>query len=63
MIKWYMLPDISALDSEEKSERAARGKKRQATNTNTSCSIYAEIETGQKMFHLLVGIGQGLSKV
>jgi transposase len=55
------LPDISALDSEEKSERAAEVK-RQATNTNTSCSVFAKIETEQKMFHLLIGTGQGTVK-
>src|SRR6476660_9886605 len=48
------LPDISTLGSEE--------KKGQGTSTNTSCSIYAEIEKGQKMFHLLVDIGQGVVK-
>ncbi|MGB7638252.1 MAG: MBL fold metallo-hydrolase [Nitrososphaeraceae archaeon] len=56
------LPDISTLGSEEKSERAAEVKKGQDTSTNTSCSIYAEIEKGQKMFHLLVDIGQGVVK-
>ena len=55
------LPDISALDSEEKSERGAEVK-RQATNTNTSCSVFAKIETEQKMFHLLIGTGQGTVK-
>src|ERR1041384_8021044 len=56
------LPDISTLGSEEKSERAAEIKKRQGTSTNTSCSIYAEIEKGQKIFHLLVDVGQGIVK-
>ena len=56
------LPDISTLGSEEKSERALEVKKGQGTSTNTSCSIYAEIEKGQKMFHLLVDIGQGVVK-
>jgi phosphoribosyl 1,2-cyclic phosphodiesterase len=55
------LPDISTLGSEEKSERAAEVK-RQGTNTNTSCSLFAKIETGQKMSHLLVDIGQGIVK-
>ena len=56
------LPDISTLGSEEKSERAAEVKKGQGTSTNTSCSIYTEIEKGQKMFHLLINIGQGVVK-
>ena len=55
------LPDISTLGSEEKSERAAEIK-RQGISTNTSCSIYAEIERDRKMFHLLVDIGQGIVK-
>jgi phosphoribosyl 1,2-cyclic phosphodiesterase len=56
------LPDISTLGSEEKSERAAEVKKRQGIITNTSCSLFAKIEKGQKMFHLLVDIGQGVVK-
>jgi len=55
------LPDISTLGSEEKSERAAEIK-RQGISTNTSCSIYAEVERDRKMFHLLVDIGQGIIK-
>jgi phosphoribosyl 1,2-cyclic phosphodiesterase len=55
------LPDISTLGSEEKSERAAEIK-RQGISTNTSCSIYAQIERDRKMFHLLVDIGQGIMK-
>jgi phosphoribosyl 1,2-cyclic phosphodiesterase len=56
------IPDISTLGSEEKSERAAEVKKGQGLSTNTSCSIYAEIERDRKMFHLLVDIGQGIIK-
>src|ERR1043166_3183258 len=55
------LPDISTLGSEEKSERAAEVK-RQGISTNTSCSLFARIETDQKMFHVLVDIGQGIVK-
>jgi phosphoribosyl 1,2-cyclic phosphodiesterase len=55
------LPDISTLGSEEKSERAAEVK-RQGTSTNTSCSIFARIETDQKIFHMLADIGQGIVK-
>ena len=55
------LPDISTLGSEEKSERATEIK-RQGISTNTSCSIYAEVERDRKMFHLLVDIGQGIIK-
>jgi transposase len=55
------LPEISTLGSAEKSERAAEVK-RQGTSTNTSCSVFAKIETEQKMFHLLVGIGKGIVK-
>jgi hypothetical protein len=56
------LPDISTLGTEEKSERAAEVKKQQDTNTNTSCSLFAKVETSQKMLHLLVDIGQGVVK-
>src|SRR6187200_617421 len=55
------LPDISTLGSEEKSERAAEVK-RQGTSTNTSCSLFARIETDQKIFHMLADIGQGIVK-
>ena len=55
------LPDISTLGSEEKSERVAEIK-RQDTITNTSCSVFAKIETDQKIFHMLVDIGQGIVK-
>jgi phosphoribosyl 1,2-cyclic phosphodiesterase len=53
------LPDISTLGSEQKSERAAEVKL-QAISTNTSCSLFAKIETDQKIFHMLVDIGQGI---
>jgi phosphoribosyl 1,2-cyclic phosphodiesterase len=53
------LPDISTLGSEEKSERAAEVK-RQGISTNTSCSLFAKVETDQKIFHLLVDVGQGI---
>ena len=55
------LPDISTLGSEEKSERAAEIK-RQGISTNTSCSLFARVETAQKIFHMLVDIGQGIVK-
>jgi phosphoribosyl 1,2-cyclic phosphodiesterase len=55
------LPDISTLGSEEKSERAAEIK-RQGISTNTSCSLFARVETDQKIFHILVDIGQGIVK-
>ncbi|MFL6376475.1 MAG: MBL fold metallo-hydrolase [Nitrososphaeraceae archaeon] len=55
------LPDISTLGSEEKSERAAEIK-RQGISTNTSCSLFARVETDQKIFHMLVDIGQGIVK-
>ena len=55
------LPDISTIGSEEKSERAAEVK-RQGISTNTSCSLFARIETGQRIFHMLVDIGQGIVK-
>jgi phosphoribosyl 1,2-cyclic phosphodiesterase len=55
------LPDISTLGSEEKSERAAEVK-RQGISTNTSCSLFARIETDQRIFHMLVDIGQGIVK-
>jgi phosphoribosyl 1,2-cyclic phosphodiesterase len=53
------LPDISTLGSEEKSERAAEVK-RQGISTNTSCSLFARVETDQKIFHILVDVGQGI---
>lgn len=55
------LPDISTLGSEEKSERAAEVK-RQGISTNTSCSLFARIETDQKIYHMLIDIGQGIVK-
>jgi len=55
------LPDISTLGSEEKSERAAEIK-REGISTNTSCSLFARIETDQRIFHMLVDIGQGIVK-
>jgi phosphoribosyl 1,2-cyclic phosphodiesterase len=55
------LPDISTLGSEEKSERAAEVK-RQGISTNTSCSLFAGIETDQKIYHMLIDIGQGIVK-
>jgi phosphoribosyl 1,2-cyclic phosphodiesterase len=55
------LPDISTLGSEEKSETAAEVK-RQGISTNTSCSLFARIETDQRIFHMLVDIGQGIVK-
>ena len=53
------LPDISTLGSEEKSERAAEIK-RQGISTNTSCSLFTKVETDQKIFHILVDVGQGI---
>jgi phosphoribosyl 1,2-cyclic phosphodiesterase len=53
------LPDISTLGSEEKSERAAEVK-RQGISTNTSCSLFAKVETDQKIFHILIDVGQGI---
>jgi phosphoribosyl 1,2-cyclic phosphodiesterase len=55
------LPDISTLGSEEKSERAAEVK-RQDISSNTSCSLFAKVETDQKIFRMLVDIGQGIVK-
>jgi phosphoribosyl 1,2-cyclic phosphodiesterase len=55
------LPGISTLGSEEKSERAAEIK-RQGISTNTSCSLFTRVETDQKVFHMLVDIGQGIVK-
>ena len=53
------LPDISTVGSEEKSERAAEIK-RQGISTNTSCSLFTKVETDQKIFHILVDVGQGI---
>ncbi len=55
------LPDISTLGFEENSERAAEVKL-QGTNTNTSCSLYARIKSDQKIFHMLVDVGEGIVK-
>ncbi|HEY6884197.1 MAG TPA: MBL fold metallo-hydrolase [Nitrososphaeraceae archaeon] len=55
------LPNISTLCSKEKTERATEVK-RQGISTNTSCSLFARIETDKKIFHMLVDIGQGIVK-
>ena len=56
------LPDIEALGSAEKSERAAEIKQH-GINTNTSCSLFASAneETGQ-IFHMLIDIGHGIAQ-
>ena len=54
------LPDISTLGSEEKSER--QRDKTARYSPNTSCSLFARIETDQEIFHMLVDIGQGIVK-
>lgn len=53
------LPDITMLGSEENSERAMEIKK-QNIYSNTSCSIFLKNESDQKIFHILVDIGQGI---
>lgn len=53
------LPDITTLGSEENSERAMEIKK-QNIYSNTSCSIFLKNESNQKIFHILVDIGQGI---
>jgi phosphoribosyl 1,2-cyclic phosphodiesterase len=64
------LPDISILGDTEKSERAAEVKKTGMT-ANTSCSIFVKDKTttsssittnNNKVFHLLVDIGEGVVK-
>ena len=65
-----VLPDISILGDVEKSERAAEVKKTGMT-ANTSCSIFVKDKTttsssittnNNKVFHLLVDIGEGVVK-
>ena len=65
-----VLPDISILGDAEKSERAAEVKKTGMT-ANTSCSIFVKDKTttsssittnNNKVFHLLVDIGEGIVK-
>ncbi|HZC49902.1 MAG TPA: MBL fold metallo-hydrolase [Nitrososphaeraceae archaeon] len=65
-----VLPDISILGDAEKSERAAEVKKTGMT-ANTSCSIFVKDKTttsssittnNNKVFHLLVDIGEGVVK-
>jgi phosphoribosyl 1,2-cyclic phosphodiesterase len=55
------LPDISTLGNEEESERAAEIKQH-GINTNTSCSLFAKAGETNQIFHLLVDVGQGISK-
>ena len=55
------LPDISTLDVEGKTERAAEVRL-QGTSTNTSCSLFAKIKPDQQIFHMLVDVGQGIVK-
>ena len=66
-----VLPDISKLGDVEKSERAAEVK-RTGMTANTSCSIFVKDKTtkssssitpnNNKVFHLLVDIGEGVVK-
>ena len=66
-----VLPDISKLGDAEKSERAAEVK-RTGMTANTSCSIFVKDKTtkssssittnNNKVFHLLVDIGEGVVK-
>ena len=65
-----VLPDISKLGDAEKSERAAEVK-RTGMTANTSCSIFVKDKTtksssittnNNKVFHLLVDIGEGIVK-
>jgi phosphoribosyl 1,2-cyclic phosphodiesterase len=56
-----VLPDISALGTAEKSDRAAEVKQQNSTS-NTSCSVIAVGNTNQIIFHMLVDVGQGIVK-
>lgn len=65
-----VLPDISILGDTEKSERASEVK-RTGMTANTSCSIFVKnktttssssITTNNKVFHLLVDVGEGVVK-
>jgi hypothetical protein len=54
------LPEIEALGSTEKSERAAEIKE-YGINTNTSCSLFAAAnEEKSQIFHMLIDIGHGI---
>jgi phosphoribosyl 1,2-cyclic phosphodiesterase len=54
-----VLPDLSALGTAEKSERAAEVNQQNITS-NTSCSLIAVSDTNQIIFHVLVDAGQGI---
>jgi L-ascorbate metabolism protein UlaG (beta-lactamase superfamily) len=56
-----VLPEISALGNEDKSERAAEIK-RTGMTANTSCSIFAKGNKTTEIFHILVDIGEGVIK-
>ena len=56
-----VLPDISALETAEQSDRAAEVKQQNSTS-NTSCSVIAVGNTNQIIFHMLVDVGQGIVK-
>ena len=56
-----VLPEISSLGDEDKSERAAEVK-RTGMATNTSCSIFAKADKTSEIFHVLVDIGEGVIK-
>jgi phosphoribosyl 1,2-cyclic phosphodiesterase len=56
-----VLPEISTLGTEEKSERAAEVK-RTGMTANTSCSVFVKDNTtlNKEIFHLLIDIGAGV---
>jgi phosphoribosyl 1,2-cyclic phosphodiesterase len=60
-----VLPDISTLGDYEKSERAAEVKRTNMT-TNTSCSVLVSYNTksssNKEVFHLLVDVGEGVTR-
>jgi phosphoribosyl 1,2-cyclic phosphodiesterase len=59
-----VLPDLSTLGDKQKSERAAEVE-RTGMTANTSCSVFASIDTARasgEMFHLLIDVGKGVLK-
>lgn len=54
-----VLPDISKLGNENESERMAEVK-RAGMTVNTSCSIFIKRGTSDKVFQILVDIGEGV---
>jgi hypothetical protein len=53
-----VLPEVSNLGNENESERMAEVK-RAGMTANTSCAIFNKSETSDRIFQILVDIGEG----